>query len=93
MSFDFRWRLGGQGEAKLGEQQLVKFFGFGVAFHVDLPTVSGGYLDIKHLDLGETSEHAAGTQASGFGLVVFFQGDVETVAEEADEDMGFGLFD
>ena len=31
---DLGWGLGGEGEAELVEEEVVKFFGFGVAFHM-----------------------------------------------------------
>lgn len=67
----------------------MQFFRFGVAFHFELTSVGGRDDDIQHLNLAEPFEHAARTEAGGFLFIEFFQGDVQAVGEEAEEDVSF----
>jgi len=67
----------------------MQFFRFGMAFHFELTSVGRRDDDIKHLNLAEPLKHAACTQAIRFLFVEFFQGDVQAVSEEADEDVSF----
>ena len=68
---------------------MVDFLGFCEALHPQLASVGGGDGHVEHLDLAQSLQHAAGTQAGGRLLVVFLKGDVQAVGEEADEDVGF----
>ena len=85
---DLRWRLDRQDEFELIQEELVDFLGLGVALHSQLATVGGRYGHVEHLNLGESRQNAAGTQAGGSPFVVFLQSDVEAVGKKADEDVG-----
>ncbi len=82
---DFRRGLRGQGEAELVKYEMVDFLGFCEALHPQLASVGGGDRHVEHLDLAQSLQHAAGTQAGGRLLVVFLKADVQAAGEEAIE--------
>jgi len=83
----WRW-LRWQSELELADQKLEFEFGVGVAAQQYLASICCWQMDIDHLDGGELVESASGCQPRRQGVEAARQGDVHTVSQEGDEDMG-----
>jgi hypothetical protein len=81
-------RLGRQLEPELVEEDLVIGVGLGVAGEDQGPAVSGGEVDIEHLDVGELVEDGAGCKAAGDLAQLGAERDVQAVGHEGCEDVG-----
>jgi len=90
--------LFGQGEVELVEQQLQVFFGVRVAREDDFASVGGGQMPqgpepaeghVEHLHGGELLQRGSRGQPGGAWSQPGFEGDLQGIGQEADEDVGF----
>ena len=74
---------------QLVQQELLILTGLGVTGKDDGAAISGGELDIEHLHGRHFGEYLGRGKPRGDLAQATFQGDPQTVGQEADKDMGF----
>ena len=75
-------------ELEAVEQELKFGFGLGIAGQQKFPAVGGRQMDIDHLDGSKFLQDAPSSQARSQAVQAMLQGDIKTIGEEGDEDMG-----
>lgn len=81
-----------QSEGELLEKKEKVRFGMGVAGENDFASIGGGQMDIEHLHGGELFEDRAWGESAGPGFEAGLEGDLKTVGQEGDKDVGFDPF-
>jgi hypothetical protein len=71
------------------EQDFLVGLGLGVAAQDGGSPVGGRKVDVEHLDGRELIENGTGGESGGMGTKTGPQGDVETVGQKGDKDVGF----
>ena len=85
---DFWWRLGGQIQLQLVEEQFEFGLRLGVAGQQQLAAIGGGQVHVDHLHGGELFEHAARRQPRRQRMQAAAKGDVQAIGQKGDEDVG-----
>ena len=85
---DFGWRLGGQLQFQLLQQEAELGFGLGIAGEQQLAAVGGRQVHVDHLHGGELLEHAARRQPGRQSMQAPGKSDMQAIGQEGDKDVG-----